>query len=358
MITNLFEAAHERAVLVNYTTYPFLHRPGGHPNHYESHLIARAFHDRGYRVDVADFADDTPIDLTPYDVLFGFGQAFERSFTAAHRPGVKRIYYATGAHVSHQNPAEIARVRAVNRRHGTRLLPQRVVPWCWSLSTSLSDAVIVLGNDWVASTYRPFTDAPVHSLATTALFHPDGARIERDYARRPLGLLWFGSAGFVHKGLDVCLEYAAADPGIRLHVCAAKEPAFMDAFAAYFRLPNVAYHRFVDVCSPTFARIVSECAACILPSCSEAGATSLLTAMATGLVPIGTRFTGVDIDRLGVEMDEISAAAVGRAVARVRGMSPEELAARDRALREHCLAVHSPPAFAAAFGRLIAECLA
>lgn len=358
MITNLFEAAHERAVLVNYTTYPFLHRPGGHPNHYESHLIARAFHDRGYRVDVADFADDTPIDLTPYDVLFGFGQAFERSFTAAHRPGVKRIYYATGAHVSHQNPAEIARVRAVNRRHGTRLLPQRVVPWCWSLSTSLSDAVIVLGNDWVASTYRPFTDAPVHSLATTALFHPDGARIERDYARHPLGLLWFGSAGFVHKGLDVCLEYAAADPGIRLHVCAAKEPAFMDAFAAYFRLPNVAYHRFVDVCSPTFVRIVSECVACILPSCSEAGATSLLTAMATGLVPIGTRFTGVDIDRLGVEMDAISAAAVGRAVARVRGMSPEELAARDRALREHCLAVHSPLAFAAAFGRLIAECLA
>jgi len=358
MITNLFQAAHERAVLVNYTTYPFLHRPGGHPNHYESHLIAQAFHDMGYQVDVADFTDDTPIDLAGYDVIFGFGHAFERSFTAAHRPGVKRIYYATGAHVSHQNPAEIARVRAVNRRHGTRLLPQRVVPFCWSLSTSFSDAVIVLGNEWTASTFRPFTDAPVHRLAPTALFHPAGESLERDHARRPLGLLWFGSAGFVHKGLDVCLEYAAVEPGVRLHVCAAEEPGFMEAFAGHFRLPNVAHHGFVAVRSPVFARIVSECVACILPSCSEGCSTSLLTAMATGLVPIGTRFTGVDVDRLGVEMDEISAAAVGRAVDVVRGMSPGELASRDRELREHCLAVHSPPAFATAFRRLIADCLA
>lgn len=358
MITNLFQATHERAVLVNYTTYPFLHRPGGHPNHYESHIIAEAFHDLGYRVDVADFDDDAPIDLTPYDVIFGFGQAFERSFRAAHRQGLKRIHYATGAHVSHQNSAEIARVRVVNRRHGTRLLPQRVVPWCWSLSTSFSDAVIVLGNDWTASTFRPFTDAPVHSLAPTALFHPDAARIDRDHARRPLGLLWFGAAGFVHKGLDVCLEHAAADPGIRLHVCATKEPAFMEAFAAHFRLPNVAYHGFVAVRSPAFVRIVSECGACILPSCSEGCSTSLLTAMATGLVPIGTRWTGIDVARLGIEMDEISAAAVGRAVAVVRGMSPEELGRRDRGLREHCLAVHAPPVFAAAFRGLIAECLA
>lgn len=352
MITNLFQSLLPRAVLINYTTQPFLQHHTGHTNVQESHLIAQTFHALGYRVDVIDFCDETPLDLAPYRLLFGFGQAFERSFT--QKPDLTRVYYATGAHVSHQNPAEIARVRDVNRRHGTRLLPQRVVPWCWSLSTAMSDALIVLGNDWTASTYRPFTDAPIHTLAATALFNPHIARIRRDHSQRPNGLLWFGASGFVHKGLDVCLEYAAIDPEVTLHICAAEEPEFMQAFSRAFALPNVVYHGFVNVHSDTFIRIVSQCECCILPSCSEGQSTSLLTAMATGLLPIGTRFTGVDVGSLGILLEEISVDAVARAVAAVRAMPARERACRDLELRDRCRTVHAAPRFAEDFRALIA----
>jgi len=352
MITNLFQSPFQQAVLMNYTTQPFLQRHTGHTNVQESHLIAQTFHALGYRVDVVDFCDETPLDLSPYQLLFGFGQAFERSFT--QRRDLTRVYYATGAHVSHQNPAEIARVRDVNRRHGTRLLPQRIVPWCWSMSTAMSDALVVIGNDWTVSTYRPFTDAPIHMLAATALFNPQSDRIARTHGRRPSGLLWFGASGFVHKGLDVCLEYAAMDPEVTLHVCAAEEPEFMQAFSRAFALPNVVYHGFVNVQSDTFIRIVSQCECCILPSCSEGQSTSLLTAMATGLLPIATRFTGVDVGSLGILLDEISVDALARAVAAVRAMLPQERARRDLEIRDYCHTVHAPRRFAENFRALIA----
>jgi hypothetical protein len=83
MITNLFQSPFQQAVLMNYTTQPFLQRHTGHTNVQESHLIAQTFHALGYRVDVVDFCDETPLDLSPYQLLFGFGQAFERSFTHA-----------------------------------------------------------------------------------------------------------------------------------------------------------------------------------------------------------------------------------------------------------------------------------
>lgn len=356
MIANLFQSQFPRAVLINYTTRPFLQRRIWHTNAQESRLIAHTFHALGLRVDVVDFHDEMPLDLSPYRLIFGFGQAFERSFT--QKRDLTRLFYPTGAHVSHQNPAEIARVRDVNRRHGICLLPQRVVPWCWSLSTAMSDAIVVLGNDWTASTFRPFTDAPIHTLAATALFNPLSDRIARDHGRLPRGLLWFGAKGFVHKGLDVCLEYAAADPEVVLHVCAAEEPEFMQAFARFFALPNVVYHGFVAVQSEAFVRIVSQCDCCILPSCSEGQSTSLLTAMATGLLPIGTRFTGVDVDRLGILLEEISVDAVGRAVAAVRAMPPQERARRDRELRDHCRTAHAPLRFAENFHSLVARYVA
>ncbi|MEI6239316.1 MAG: glycosyltransferase [Planctomycetia bacterium] len=345
MLENLFRRTADEAVLLNYTTHPFVSRQVGHSNYYEARIIARALHDHGYRVDILDFFDDTPVDCARYRLIFGFGHAFEQSFAASSTAAPRRIYYATGAHVSYQNPAEIDRVRIVNHRHGVRLMPQRVVPWCWSLSTSFSDALVVLGNDWTASTYRPFTDAPIHTLDATALFNPDADRIHRDPTQRPLGLLWFGARGFVHKGLDVCLEYAASEPDVMLHVCAAEEAEFMRAFAPYFRLPNVLFHGHVDVRSAAFVRIVAQCTCCILPSCSEGQSTSLLTAMATGLIPIGTTSTGVDIARLGILMDDISVDSVARSVAAVRALPPQEIRDRDHGLRQHCRIFHSPGRF-------------
>jgi glycosyltransferase involved in cell wall biosynthesis len=222
------------------------------------------------------------------------------------------------------------------------------------MSTAMSDALVVIGNDWTVSTYRPFTDAPIHMLAATALFNPQPDRIARTHGRRPSGLLWLGASGFVHKGLDVCLEYAAMDPEVTLHVCAAEEPEFMQAFSRAFALPNVVYHGFVNVQSDTFIRIVSQCECCILPSCSEGQSTSLLTAMATGLLPIATRFTGVDVGSLGILLDEISVDALARAVAAVRAMLPQERARRDLELRDYCHTVHAPRRFAENFRALIA----
>lgn len=343
-------------VLISYTVIPFLSNKKSHTNRQESRVIAELFDLLGYQVDVIHYTNPKKPNYQDYDVIFGFGEPFENSFRDL-RCNAKRIYYATGAHVFHQNPAEARRVIEFNVKHGVNLLPKRLVPWCWTLSTTFSDFLIVIGNDWTASTYQNFTDKPVLPINATALVNKNSVNIQRNLSNARKNFLWFGSAGLVHKGLDLCLEYFANHSEYTLHICGPQEPEFFRVMQDLLQKPNIVYHGFVDVTSDKFIEITSLCLFAILPSCSEGQATALLTAMGAGLIPIGSSYTGINIEQLGYLIHRLDVEAMDNTIKIAQAQTDQTLQQQSATAMNYIQNNHTLDQFKNNLAEQLAKCL-
>jgi len=337
-LENLHGSRHQRNALISYVTKPFTHRLlTGHTNIARSQVIAGIFDRLGYNVDVVDYFHDRPFRYDKYDLIFGFGAPFEQSF-AAPQP-LRRIYFGTTCHQHFNNTTELRRIREIREKTGVLLQPRRLLELAWSRSTGLADALIILGNAHTAGTYRICPHPPIYSLNATALATPRHVS-GRDLSSARRAFLWFGSTnGGVHKGLDLCLDYFAATPSLTLHLCGLIEEDLAQLYRTELCSPNIRHHGFVDAQGPAFQEVVQNCAFAILPTCAEGQAASLLTVMGQGLIPIATAASGIDLDELGIKIDELSAAGVGQSVEKAQKLAPAqlELMARkntDR-IREH-----------------------
>lgn len=344
-ICNVFKANHKKFVLISYTIFPFFSQTAKHTNQQESLAIAQIFDELGYGVDVVHYTNSRFIDYSKYDVIFGFGVPFENSFNSPNK--IRRVYYATGAHVCFQNHAEIKRVQAVNTKYAECATPKRIVPWMWSCSTTMSDALVVIGNEWTKSTYAAFTKTPIFSVNATALINKKIITINRDIAQSRRNFLWFGSAGLIHKGLDLCLEYFAEHPECHLHICGPMEDDFFLIFKNTLAQPNIHFHGFVDVQSNLFVEIVSQCSFAILPTCSEGQATALLTAMGGGLIPISTIYSGIDVQKYGYLIPTLDVDGLAETINTTVNLSEEEIVAKSKIAQDIIRQGHTLDAFKA-----------
>lgn len=349
-LKNIYKTNYDKNVLISYTVLPFLTNRNNHSNVQESKIIANIFNSLEFNVDIIHYTNQKEIDYIKYDVIFGFGEPFENSFK---QKNFKRIYYATGAHVCHQNYAEIQRVQEVNTKYNSNILPKRLVPWNWSMSTSLSDFLIVIGNEWTKSTYEKYTKKPVYPINATALINNKCKNIKRDIEKTKKSFLWFGSSGLVHKGLDLCLEYFSEHSNLTLHICGQMEDDFQELFRSYFEKDNIYYYGFIDVNSQKFIDIVSNCSFSIFPTCSEGQATALLTTMGIGLIPISTKYSGIDIERLGFLIDELDLYSINNVLQKVISLENIEIEISANKLTKYTEDYHSLIYFEKKFRKII-----
>lgn len=341
-LKNIYKTNFDKNVLISYTVFPFLTNKNSHTNTQESRIITKIFQELGFNIDIIHYTNQKNIEYKKYDVIFGFGEPFENSFV---QKDLKRLYYATGAHVCHQNYAEIKRIETVNNKYNANILPKRLVPWNWSMSTSLSDVLIVIGNEWTKSTYTTYTSRPVYTINATALINQNSKNIIRDIEKTKKNFLWFGSTGLVHKGLDLCLEYFANDKDSVLHICGPMEDDFKEIYGSYFEKENIFYHGFTNVNSQKFIDIVSQCSFGILPTCSEGQSTALLTTMGVGLIPIATKNSGVDVEKIGFLIDDLDFDSVGKVIQKVLVLNNFEIENRSKELVEYVLNNHTIECF-------------
>ena len=341
--------------LLSYIALPFLTRDGSrlHSNRREAVIIAQVIAALGYSVDVIDARSCYPVKFDRYDLLFGFGEPFVRSF---RRPfGGKRIWYATGAEQSFQAVAEAIRLRAFRERHGLSLRPRRMPARFWTEAEAMSDGIVVVGNDWTASTYR-LLNPRIATVLPTSNARWGAADIAHNWSRRRSGFLWFGSAGAVHKGLDLCFDALShLEPEVRLHTCGpiADEGDFFSAYGG--SSPSRAtHHGFVDVAGEPLRSILSDCAFAILPSCSEGCATSVLACMHAGLIPIVTKEAGIDLE-FGITITEATPIGVANAMKEALRMSEEEWLRRSALVVKRVNERHTHEAFIKGFGAALAE---
>ena len=350
-------------VLLCYVNHPFFRKPGqpmpnDHTNRWESWQIAKTFLDLGYSVDVINENNDRFVPAKPYSIFVGNRTNFDR-IAPLLSPDCIKILHIDTSHWLFHNLAECRRLEALKERRGVVLRALRnMVP---NLAIEHADYGVVLGNEATISTYsyakKPLFALPISSPLTYPW--PDN----KDFAGVRKTFLWFGSNGFVHKGLDLVLEAFTELPEYRLLVCGPlgikSEKEFVSSYhKALYATENIEAIGWVDVTSPKFLEIARSCIGLVFPSCSEGLNGGVITCMHAGLIPVVSYESGVDVDDShGVLLRESSVQEIKTAVKNLSLRDPQELAAMAKRNWELARAKFTRETFAATYSSIVSDIL-
>lgn len=325
-IVNLFNQSHTKKILFSYSTYHFSKADyTKHSNYNESKVIAEIFDSLGFQVDVVNNNRKTNLELSNYDVIFGEGipiyQAIDSKIKA------KKIYYGTGSHPFHCTQQSISRLIDFYRKKAFLATGSlRTNDYRWGVAASLADAVICIGNEVTKSTFKEQGSINVYTLDPSFHARDDALSIaqSKDFEICRRSMLWFGSYGLLHKGLDLAVEAFRDNPGWTLHICGYTE-AEKDLLDAIDLPENVVVHGFIDVFSEEFKEICLGCGFVLLPSCSEGIATAVITAVANGaMIPLVTNESGFDINDDGFAI-ELNAESIVKVMCSIDGLNKDRL---------------------------------
>jgi len=309
-VPNYFQSAFQKKVLISYITNPFLNKiESNHSNNAEAIEIAKSFHEKGYQVDIVRYNatfENIKFKNDFYDVVFGLEPNFLKAIKKFNPK--KSIYYATGAYYIFQNESEKMRLIDLQKRKGVLLNPRRYVEP--HESAMLADAVICIGNEWTVSTYKTHV-RHIERIPVSAhsCFSFDEIQSQKNWSIARKNFLWFGSAGAVHKGLDLLLEIFLRNPEIHLYVCGGvrDERDFFDLYEKeLLHTKNIHFVDWINPDSGEFKKNATECAFTIIPSCSEGMSSSVVTCMQVGMVPLVSKECGLSVESCGVVFDNSS----------------------------------------------------
>lgn len=283
-----------------------------HSNRWKSRELGTILSELGYDVDVTDWENYHPPFASEYDVVFGHGIAYERACRRS-ASNCKKIFLGAIAYMDQLIAEENRRLQLLKERRGLRLTRRYFGNYTRDTGPARSDAMILLGTDWVVDTYRGFNHLPVYRWCNVVVDDVPVGQTDKNYETARKHFLWMAGYAAVHRGLDVLLEVFANMPDMHLWVCGSisQEKKFVEAYRReLLELPNVHFVGWVDVSGQKFRDIVTTCGYCIYPSGSDAMAGALVNQMATGLVPIHTREAGTDCGGFGYQLSEFTHASV------------------------------------------------
>jgi len=348
------------AVLISYVLDPFLLADRrlashDHTHHWEAVCIAEAFVERGFEVDIVSYNDRQFVPAKPYQVFLAARTNLAR--IADHlAPECLKIAHLDTAHWLTNNSNSLARLLDVQQRRSVTLTDIKTIEE--NMALEQADIGTVLGNQFTMDSYA-YAKKPIHRLPISVPLEYDFPE-DRDLSIARNGFIWFGSSGFVHKGLDLVLEAFASLPEQHLYICGPfdDEPAFMRAYQKELcGHDNIHALGWVDVAGEEFKEIVNKSVGVVFPSCAEGGGGSVISCMHAGLIPLVTPQASVDIGDFGIEIDDFSAEAVRSAVKRATDAPVAELEQRCRASWEHVRSEHTRPRFKQNLDNLLDELL-
>ena len=98
--------------------------------------------------------------------------------------------------------------------------------------------------------------------------------------------VYYSGSGFLHKGLDMIIEFFIKNPKYKLHICSAShEKKFLD-FYNIEKYENIIYEGNVKEDSSKAKEIFSKCCFIISMNCCGGGSASIAVGRKYGLVPV------------------------------------------------------------------------
>jgi hypothetical protein len=283
-----------------YVVAPFLTQQAGvgHQNQWQAKELARIIGDFGYNVDVINYDNTRAVLAKTYDLVVNAHPGLNTVHLRHLEPDCVSIAYITGSNPDFSNRAEAERLRDVATRRGVTLVPRRYAKPFEKRDLESCDAMFFIGNGYNFRTYREFAIKRLYYLRNNGITFPTAPE---NGERSPGNFMFLASTGQVHKGLDLLLEAFSRNSHLTLYVCSSfkSEQDFCRAYGReLFHTDNIKPVGFIDVTGPQFRRIAAECSYVVLPSCSEANASSVLTGMSAGLIPIVSRECGFEDDEV------------------------------------------------------------
>jgi glycosyltransferase involved in cell wall biosynthesis len=287
-----------------------------------------------------------------------------------HFPGISKIltiHYATGSHPFFLNNRSFERLRQSHDFTDQYLVNSILFNrFLFPLQTSISNYMFIWGNDFTRQTYLPYYLGNAEQVKCLPAFFyktqtPDLEKKAASYELLKNNFLFFGSSKFIHRGLDLLIEYFSGHPELVLHVCGAldSEPAFLEAYRDKINHHNnIHIHGFVDVRSKQFDNILQQCAFYIYPSASEGSSASVITVVGNGaLIPIVPQVCGIDLDDFGIELEELSLSGIDHAMAKANEITAADYAYKIRKAYSYVNTYHTRENFRAQLLSLLEQVL-
>ena len=316
-------------MLLSYATQVYERLLLGEPfnrNHisaWHNFQISRTFLDLGFQIDVIPFDDHRFTPKVDYDVMVDIVSNIGR---LADRlgPGCIKILHPMFSHWAVHNSRSYARHAALAQRRGVALQPQRLL--APNDSVERADYITCRGGAFSRASYD-YGKAPLLRLPqlTPAAIED---YLDRDMDRCRNRFVYLGGHGMVHKGLDLMLDAFAGLPDCHLTVCGhvSNDKAFESLYRReLYELPNIETIGWIDTLSDQFRGIASGSVALVMASASEFSCGSVIAGMMTGLIPVTTPSTDIDVSEIGFSIEEDSVEAVRSAVCAVRDQSTARL---------------------------------
>jgi len=318
----------KKNALVSYITAPLRMGPSYHPHKFSNPGIARSMVKvltrMGYVVDVIDFnCKDFKSDKV-YDLFIGHAGVNWEYLSRNVLSDAVKIYFSTGTYWKEHNRREAQRFDNFERRRGVRLPHDRWIKVSEEFACHDADGIICLGNKNAAKSYAAF---PVCYNLNNGVYSDNRyAPAAKNFASAAKHFLYFGSAGNIHKGLDLLIEaFMQLDADLW---CTGKvEPALYKVYADELPgHPNIHFvnpDKMVPLRSPLFYDLMDRCNCVILPSCAEGSPGGVIECMNQGLIPIVSRGANVDVADFGIILQTDSVEEIVRVVRRVVAQPPQ-----------------------------------
>lgn len=361
--------AYQGNVLLSYIIDPFLLKKGApisndHHHDWLTFQIAQTFVELGYCVDVIHYTNSIFTPKVTYSFFVGARTNFQRIAELLNDNCIK-IVHLDMAHWVFNNYAQYKRNLALQKRKGATLTTAKLEEPNWAIEYA-DYATTNKGNQFNVSTYC-YAQKPIFQIyLPTCAMYPWPEEKQFDKCRRQF--LWFGSAGLIHKGLDLVLEAFGEMPDCHLTVCGPlrskdqlkddvllkEEEDFENTYhKELYQSSNIRTIGWINVESEAFLNIMNECVGIIFPSCSEGGGASVITCMQAGLIPIVSYESNVDVRDFGVTLKDCSIEEIKHSIRMIASLSSDELKLRARRAWEYAMANHTRERFADEYKKVI-----
>jgi glycosyltransferase involved in cell wall biosynthesis len=346
-----------RSALLSYITHPFNIEQSDpkfltHINYWHSQEIVRILNSMGYEVDIIDFRDKAFIPSKNYDLFIGHGGInFEKIYQYLEEATVK-VYFSTGSYWKFHNEQELLRLKALNKRRGSNLQPDRIIKSTEERGLSLADGIIGIGNNRVKKTYN---FPQVYMVNSTALdnHHYDVNLKNLEKGRE--NYVYYAGSGCIHKGLDLLLE-AFSQLEEHLWVCSEIDREFENVYQMeLYNTNNIHLVGWMQPRSDLYYDVLDKCNYVILPSCSEGGPGSIVECMNLGLVPVVSLNSGIDVENYGIYLDPCNIEQIIRNVKYLSSVSLDAITMMSSQSRNAAKTTYSQVAFSNGFKQALEE---
>lgn len=303
-IYNFYKKNYKKRAALIYSPVSFIF----HKNHkwylrdtlYErNRIVAEILNSNNYIVDIYEWTINNYENKFNYDLVIDHGN-LHKKICDSQKINPFIISFLATSYYEFNNNAEIKRINNFIERNQINTLPKRQLN---KMNLDLCDVILLHGNKETKNTYPDKFHRKIHTIPNYpfSFLISDIKKKYDDKIKKTF--LYFGSSlGQIHKGLDLLIEVFLELKNLNLYICGKfeKEEELKKIYLdKIMKSDNIFLTGWILPNSDMYKEIISKSGFVILPSCSEGIAGGVINCMASGLIPVVSKNSGIDIEKTG-----------------------------------------------------------